>query len=67
MVAGAPGVVLVFRMVWAGGWSCTIQEAIHIIGFNKGQNLSSPARKVAVGQLDIQGMVHIWDGEEDVG
>jgi hypothetical protein len=48
-------------------WSCTIQEAIRIIGFNKGQNLSSLARKVVVGQLDIQGMVHIWDGEENVG
>jgi len=37
--------------IWDGlgwRWSCTIQEAIRIIGFNKGQNLSSPARKVAV-------------------
>jgi hypothetical protein len=31
------------------------------------QNLSSAARKVAVRKLDIQSMVHIWDGKEDIG
>lgn len=51
------------------GWRlrCVIQEAIRIIDFDISQNLSSPARKIAVSKLDIQGMVHVGDGEDNVG
>jgi hypothetical protein len=44
-----------------------IQEAIHILGFNLSQNLSSPARKVVVGEFDVQGVIHNWNSEDNIG
>jgi hypothetical protein len=37
------------------------------LGFNKSHDLSSPARKVGIGEFDLQSMIHVWDGKQDVG
>jgi hypothetical protein len=50
------------------GWSLrsAIQEGISILGFNKSQIQSSLAGKVAVAEFDVQGVVHIWNGEHNI-
>jgi hypothetical protein len=37
------------------------------LGFNISHDLKSPTRKIAIGEFDLQGMIHVWDNENNIG